>query len=361
MNNVFNFATSELSQDALLCYWFNFATKEHFNESIEERESAQVLLSNIINKHYGLNLLPKDIIVNKIVKQFNFIDILLLVNNKYFILIEDKTYTFEHEKQIDNYLTKLFEPNEKTKLFINNNFEINPTKKNTVPVYFKMIDQNKYEEDRYIKIIRNDILDILNEYNFKDLSILSMFKQHLLAIDDQVNNFEDYPFSAWSHNQYFGFFNSIKDKLRLKDDNFNIGYLNNKGGGFFAAWFNSEQIDFPDIDNIFIMISGPKEKNNNFTIEFRFLYRPLKIKNEESLFLNIEKIRNYVISQNNEFDRAYTPRSIPKEHLKKDNEIDRYESLRIAKSIINFKEYNEFISNINKSLTLFSDTVKEFK
>ena len=35
--NLFNFATSELSQDAFLCYLFNFA-KEEYKENIKEYE-----------------------------------------------------------------------------------------------------------------------------------------------------------------------------------------------------------------------------------------------------------------------------------------------------------------------------------
>ncbi|MGX6971512.1 PD-(D/E)XK nuclease family protein [Vagococcus bubulae] len=121
MNNVFNFATNELSQDALLCYWFNFASEEHFNESINERESAQKLLSLIIKEWTGDNIDFKDIRVNKI-------DVLVLVNNKYLILIEDKIGTSEHGKQIDCYIESLTDLDKKNTKKIKDTLGLLPEK-----------------------------------------------------------------------------------------------------------------------------------------------------------------------------------------------------------------------------------------
>lgn len=47
--NLFNFATSELSQDAFLCYLFNFA-KEEYKENIKEYELANFILRELLKK-----------------------------------------------------------------------------------------------------------------------------------------------------------------------------------------------------------------------------------------------------------------------------------------------------------------------
>lgn len=47
--NLFNFATSELSQDAFLCYLFSFAKKE-YKENIKEYEFTDFILKELLKK-----------------------------------------------------------------------------------------------------------------------------------------------------------------------------------------------------------------------------------------------------------------------------------------------------------------------
>lgn len=100
--NLFNFATSELSQDAFLCYLFNFA-KEEYKENIKEYELANFILRELLKK---CNLEIPKIENLDIKKQFYGIDILLIINEKTFIIIEDKTNTNERENQLEGYKKK---------------------------------------------------------------------------------------------------------------------------------------------------------------------------------------------------------------------------------------------------------------
>lgn len=99
-NNLFEFATSELSQDAFICWIINWINGE---------------------KDYPLYGLAKDFLTEllgctsyelldgvDIIRQLKKIDILVLVRkSKKAIIIEDKTFTGEHDDQINRYKKEL--------------------------------------------------------------------------------------------------------------------------------------------------------------------------------------------------------------------------------------------------------------
>ena len=104
-NNLFNFATSELSQDAFFCWSLNWlAVKEDTDDPYYKYGKAMLDLFLGENK--------KDIYKEvKVLKQFNRIDVLVLFkdnqDNQYALIIEDKTNTSEHNDQIEKYKNQL--------------------------------------------------------------------------------------------------------------------------------------------------------------------------------------------------------------------------------------------------------------
>ena len=104
-NNLFSFATSELSQDAFFCWSLNWlAVKEDTDDPYYKYGKAMLDLFLGENK--------KDIYKEVIVlKQFNRIDVLVLFkdnqDNQYALIIEDKTNTSEHNEQIEKYKNQL--------------------------------------------------------------------------------------------------------------------------------------------------------------------------------------------------------------------------------------------------------------
>jgi len=104
-NNLFSFATSELSQDAFFCWSLNWlAVKEDTDDPYYKYGKAMLDLFLGENK--------KDIYKEvKVLKQFNRIDVLVLFkdnqDNQYALIIEDKTNTSEHNEQIENYKNQL--------------------------------------------------------------------------------------------------------------------------------------------------------------------------------------------------------------------------------------------------------------
>lgn len=116
--NLFRFATSELSQDAFICWLFEYI---NFKEPSLEKEIAEELLHTIFRKFQFYN--PEYISGNlmqstlqTIETQWNDVDVLLefecknIPEQKLMILIEDKTYSGESRKnQVEYYYDKVGE------------------------------------------------------------------------------------------------------------------------------------------------------------------------------------------------------------------------------------------------------------
>ena len=117
-NNLFDFATSELSQDAFICWLCNWVNIEVEKESDEEK--LKNLAIKFIEEMSGEKLNERKV---KIERQYvmsgedekgksrkYIIDILLGIKNKEndgivdkYIIIEDKTFTGVHGDQINKY------------------------------------------------------------------------------------------------------------------------------------------------------------------------------------------------------------------------------------------------------------------
>lgn len=236
-NNLFSFATSELSQDAFICWclnWINYPNevlypmaKDIFSELLKEK--------NLENEKV------------KILRQYKKIDVLVILkNSKKAFLIEDKTYTSERSEQIKRY-----------KENIQNDFkeEIN----NIETVYFKTgfwfsddyqtaSDENKVN----IKINRKDFLDILDKYRGKN-QILDDYCEYFKGVTENEEKEKNYLISeeefsqkkywelniAWSAISQYEFMRKI----------FSEGYIRSGrsiGGGVYTQYDILEKKVFPD-------------------------------------------------------------------------------------------------------------------
>lgn len=103
-NNLFSFATSELSQDAFICWclnWFNDASKPALQEMAKKIISRLTNLEEIVSVEV-FRQFSRNVTVKR--KKFPVkIDVLVIVNGDIGIIIEDKTYTNEHDNQIERY------------------------------------------------------------------------------------------------------------------------------------------------------------------------------------------------------------------------------------------------------------------
>ena len=112
MNNIFSFATGELSQDAFICWCFNWINEPDNITTHRYRQLGLDLLAKLIDNLSERNQLL-DVDINSIykiilVQQVLNIDVLAIIPQyNLAIIIEDKTSTSEHGDQIKSYRESL--------------------------------------------------------------------------------------------------------------------------------------------------------------------------------------------------------------------------------------------------------------
>ena len=169
-NNLFSFATSELSQDAFICWclnWINYP-----NESLYPM--AKDIFSNLLEEK---DLENEEV---EIKRQYKKIDVLVLLKkSKKAYIIEDKTNTFE-----SNQITRYKEELEKDAKIKENNIKT---------VYFKtgfwFSDDELVKTD--IKISRKKIIDILDKYREKN-PILDDYCEYFEEVTKQEEKEKNY-------------------------------------------------------------------------------------------------------------------------------------------------------------------------
>jgi len=147
--NLFDYATSELSQDAFITWLIQWADKKYQKVDKYLNYCAISFVQELLEK-------KSDFSINKVEagRQWNNIDIWALINEKYFIVIEDKKGTKEHSDQLNRYSQTAKEH------YKNSDIEVKL-------VYFKMEEQGKYSKIKdagFSLFGRNKMLNILNKY-----------------------------------------------------------------------------------------------------------------------------------------------------------------------------------------------------
>jgi len=218
--NLFNYATSELSQDAIICWLLEWARID--NEIIDKKmhKLGVNFIDSFFNKFENINK-PEKYINIEIKKQYKNIDILCIINNEFAILIEDKTSTKNHSGQLEKYLKEVEEIFHISKI---------------LPIYFKTGDQSSYKriiEKGYAIYLRTEFLKVLNSTAY-DNEILTDYHMYLQDIEDSVNSYKKFILSDWKWNSWKGFY--IELKKELKEGNWD--YVANPSGGFLGFWWH---------------------------------------------------------------------------------------------------------------------------
>jgi len=242
-NNLFSFATSELSQDAFICWclnWINYPNEELY-------PMAKDIFSNLLEEK---DLENEEV---EIKRQYKKIDVLVILkNSKIAYIIEDKTYTFEH-KQIQRYKEEI---------------EKDPKiKENTIKtVYFKTGFWFSYDDlvSADIKIDREDFLKIIKKYKGKN-QILDDYCEYFERVTEDEEKEKNYLISQEEikEKSYWGL-NISKSSIsqyKFMRDIFKDGYIESgrSVGGRPYTQFNILRRVFPNKDNEYLS----EDKNND--------------------------------------------------------------------------------------------------
>ena len=96
--SLFHYATSELSQDAFLCWLLDWANPKYAAVDAVLHAVGKNFVTALLAKH-GIQL-TEGILSVKIERQCHGIDVYAVVNEKFGLLIEDKVHAEQHGDQL---------------------------------------------------------------------------------------------------------------------------------------------------------------------------------------------------------------------------------------------------------------------
>lgn len=262
--NIFNYATKELSQDAVICWLLAWAGRKGGQDKEDEalRDCGRRFVEALLDEHRAS--LKGDIEKTEIRQQDHSIDVLARINGPQgqVFLIEDKTSTSDHSEQLKRYYDAVV--GGKTALG-----EVG--KKNLFPIFLKTGNQSRAEEKRieesveidgpyrYRVFNRKEFLEkVLDHYKGSN-PILLDFRTYLQEWEDEANSFKDWKegeSAKWSWNAWEGFFRHLEEKL------VNCGwwgYVPNPRGGFRGLWWSFNKIEGGDIKLQLEIVPGEPE------------------------------------------------------------------------------------------------------
>ena len=217
--NLFNYATSELSQDAFICWLLSWGEPEASSLDSDLHGLSHKLLQAFFDKHS--RKFPDRIESIDIRKQYQNIDILLIVNNSIAIPIEDKIHSREHSDQLSRYLKAL-----KDERY---------SEENLLPIYLQTGEQGDYKrvtEAGFIPFLRQEMLNILKAEAHTN-NILSDYVEFLEDIEKRVQSFKSLQLEEWDWYSWTGFYKYLQEKLEDGE----WGYVSNPSGGFLGFWW----------------------------------------------------------------------------------------------------------------------------
>lgn len=230
--NLFNYATSELSQDAFICWLAEWANLKYSEQDEALHQTGREFVLSMIRKvlpDYKADVLR----TVKVTKQAEKLDVLIEVNeesdDKLAILVEDKTHTSNHSDQLSRYYRQVASTGYTTEQMI--------------PLYFKTGYQSRFDiPDTYQTYLRKDFLNVLQAGKEQGVSnaIYNDFLENLTGMDNAIKRFTSRVATEWTSHDWIGFYSELYDRRKEVADfstSENWGYVANPSGGFHGYWW----------------------------------------------------------------------------------------------------------------------------
>ena len=231
--NLFDYATKELSQDAVICWLLAWAGAEAKRKPEEDlRRCGRALVDALFAKwhDWGDVELGREV-RTEVLQQEHNIDVLARVNGRHVLLIEDKTETGAHDDQLAKYWGRVVEGKTAFEYVDENDL---------YPIYCKtgnysLRDRQHAEGQEYRVFDRNDFLRVLKKYGGEN-EILLDFRRHLDRWERDTASFEQWTVDGERTSRgWEGFYRWIEENclVRSRDD---WGPLGSLVGGYWGVW-----------------------------------------------------------------------------------------------------------------------------
>ena len=228
--NLFHYATSELSQDAFICWLAAWADPKYRNTDADLHEIGQQFVVSMICKQ-KVDYHQSTLKTVKVRRQVGKLDVLIEVNealpDKLAILVEDKTHTSNHSDQLRRYYDIV------SKDYMSDEM---------VPLYFKTGYQSRFDTLGVFKTyLREDFLRVLhaNREN-TDNAIFHDFRNHLESLESAIQQFSVKALKDWNGNDWQGFYMVLYNEI--SNDGADWSYVANPSGGFFGFWWYFKEV-----------------------------------------------------------------------------------------------------------------------
>lgn len=223
--NIFDIATKELNQDAFITWLIQFADNKYQTADPDLNECGKTFVAHLIKKQ--IPDFKEPIIKVEAGRQWENIDVWAEINDKYLIIIEDKTQSSHHSNQLKRYKEN------SEKWCISNHYEP------PICIYLKTGNESQsslkqIEEHGYSIYSRLDFINLLSQFAITTNNIFIDFYERLVKIEKSNNEFENKLIKEWNGNDWQGFFQFLEKKISIV----NWHYVNNPNGGFWNAVLN---------------------------------------------------------------------------------------------------------------------------
>jgi len=330
--NLFDYATSELSQDAFICWLLKWSNPE-YNELSKELNLCGIdILKCFFNKHN--KAFPKVIDSVQIIKQDKNIDILCIVNDVYPIIIEDKTVTVQHSNQLEKYLDEIK----------SRSYDLD----NIIPIYFKTYDQSNYDlvrKEGYEIFNRKDLLLILNKYEI-DNDIFNDFKERIKKIQDSIDSYKILSINKWKWNSWIGFYMELQQKL----GDGTWGYVANQRGGFLGFWWNFIKKEDITIHLQIETEQGQKNDDEEKTFNKSKLCFKIRVDDEHKRSDYRWKVYSYIYEEAKKYNLS----------VKKPDRFGKGLYMTVAVIDVEFRKNNQGIIDINSTCNYLEEVMTFF-
>ena len=234
--NLFDYATSELSQDAVLAWLLAWADADAEPHDPALHRLGKAFVAALLATHGHAP--PTEPYHVEVRPQHKRIDVLFFIGDEYIVAIEDKTNTGPHSDQLTRYKD-----------------DVDKLAEGRIPVLV-YVKTGERREDDYVRskgwqpFGRQDLLDLLRGPTAEGIenTILGDYVKHLVDLNERATAWKRLPCSEpWDdprqhHITWAGLYGVLESQLEPKKE---LGwrYVANKAGGFMGFWWAFTPID----------------------------------------------------------------------------------------------------------------------
>jgi hypothetical protein len=239
MDNIFNFATSELSQDAFLAYLIS-ASKKGSSQPMQDYKISQIFLKSFLSTNGKVEIsdirLQEDakyidpITGNKIKGRIDLVIEGIYCKKTFILVIEDKTQTSQHDNQLERY---------------RNYIDIRYPNHEKHFIYFKSDVEGEIEyvnSANYKFFTINEIVDLiaLSEMDKSTNTIFVEWRISILNRYSYLKRYENIPVKDWMNSENKGIWKGFFYYIQNKYPQFRLhsGYFDLHGNNHWGLWLH---------------------------------------------------------------------------------------------------------------------------